>query len=231
MLVSARLKRSRSTTTPSASSPSSSNVFSAVEPRARGRRTTSWSRLGDRDGLRAEALVACSRRGCRRTGCRSVVRARPLVPPPARGGRPGRRAGSRSPAGARVARTAVCAGRGRCSVTRNRRASSASARRWAVSPSAAVMPSTACAMFAISPIRLRGTAIVKSPPATLSTWALSLASGATIQRPASQIATASPASRTMTPVRSATSACVARGCGSVIEVGDAESRLRASRSV
>ncbi len=75
------------------------------------------------------------------------------------------------------------------------------------------MPSTACAMFAISPIRLRGTAIVRSPPATLSTWALSLASGATIQRPASQTATASPASRTMMPLRSATSARVVREAG------------------
>ena len=75
------------------------------------------------------------------------------------------------------------------------------------------MPSTACAMFAISPIRLCGTAIVRSPPATLSTWALNLVSGETIQRPASQSAIASPASRTMIPVTSATSAGVAREAG------------------
>ena len=75
------------------------------------------------------------------------------------------------------------------------------------------MPSTACAMLLISPIRLRGSSIVRSPPATLSTWALSLASGATIQRPASQTTTASPASRTRNPLMSATSARVAREVG------------------
>ena len=69
--------------------------------------------VGDRRRLRAGAPVGRSRRGCRRRGCRSVVRARLLSLRPARGGRPGCRAGSRSPAGARAARRAACAGRGR----------------------------------------------------------------------------------------------------------------------
>lgn len=98
-------------------------------------------------------------------------------------------------------------------VTRNRLASSASARRCAVSSSAAVMLSTAWAMFAISPMRLCGTAIARSPPATRSTCALSRASGPTIQRPASQSATARPASRTSTPVASAASPRAAREVG------------------